>query len=236
MIGTFVNVGAIILCGLIAKFTRWEVPAAKQNMLKVLLGVLLIVFGFMGTWDNLHGSFGSIVLQFVGLLLCMSFGRLIGAKLGLQKRMTKLAVHAQNLMQRSDKTKSANNDAFLIGSILFCTGPLSIPGAFLDGLNDPKTLIIKAIMDGLAVLAFVRMLGFGIVFSFLPVLALQGTIVLGIAALIQRFELHPSISLAAASSGLLVVTSAVLVLDVRKVPVADYLPSIALAAAMGFLF
>ena len=235
MIGTLINAGVIIICGAVAKLTNWDLPAGRQHQLKVLLGVLLIVFGFMAVWDHLHGTLLSITLQFLGLMICMSIGRFIGGRLGLQRRMTKLAIHAQKLMQANGDSTPRNNDAFLLGTILFCTGPLSIPGAILDGLNDPKSLIIKSVMDGLAVLAFVRMLGIGIVFSFLPVLALQGTIALIAATLLQRFDTHPSLSLAGAASGLLLVTASALVLETRKVPVADYLPSIPLAAAMGLL-
>ena len=84
-------------------------------------------------------------------------------------------------------------------------------------------------MDGLATMAFVSTFGWGVILAVIPVVAYQGTITL-VAVYADPFlrnsGLLPSIS---ATGGLLVSCISLVILDLRKVPLADYMPSLVVA-------
>ena len=92
-----------------------------------------------------------------------------------------------------------------------------------------QTLAVKALMDGLATMALVSTMGWGVMLAALPVVAYQGTITLTakwIGPWLQKLALMDSVN---AVGGMLVFCLALIILEVRKVQVADYLPSLAIA-------
>jgi uncharacterized membrane protein YqgA involved in biofilm formation len=92
------------------------------------------------------------VLGQLGLaLVAILIGNLIGKALGLQKQSNKLGKYARDrFAQAREQGAARSGDGFVTCSILFCVGPLAVLGALQDGLqNDPKILLIKAVMDGL---------------------------------------------------------------------------------------
>jgi hypothetical protein len=85
-------------------------------------------------------------------------------------------------------------------------------------------------MDGLAAMSFAMMFGGGVILSAVPVLVFQGTITLvcahSLGPFLQARGLTDSVN---ATGGLLIFCVAMLIFEVRKVPVTDYLPSLVFA-------
>jgi uncharacterized membrane protein YqgA involved in biofilm formation len=100
-------------------------------------------------------------------------------------------------------------------------------GSIQDGLDGQwQTLGVKAVMDGLATMAFVGTFGWGAILSVVPVVAYQGTITLAaklVAPHLQNQAMMDSIN---ATGGLLVFCVALIILELKKVELADYLPSL----------
>ncbi len=106
---------------------------------------------------------------------------------------------------------------------------MAILGAIQDGVSgEYKTLAIKAALDGLAAMAFASTFGWGVLLSVIPVVAYQGTITL-CAKLISPHLTPAMIDSLNATGGLLILCLPLVILDVRRVPLADYLPSLAVA-------
>ena len=83
-------------------------------------------------------------------------------------------------------------------------------------------------VDGLGAMGFAAVFGPGVLLSVIPVLAYQGTITLcarGVEPLLSG-SMGDSIT---ATGGLLVMIIPVMILEVRRVPLADYLPALAVA-------
>jgi uncharacterized membrane protein YqgA involved in biofilm formation len=80
-------------------------------------------------------------------------------------------------------------------------------------------------------MAFTKTFGWGVVVSAIPVLAWQGAIIRGVALLEQplRLQAQPLLDSINATDGLLIFCVALIVLQIKKVAVAEYLPSLALA-------
>lgn len=228
MVGTLVNVAAIVVGAAVGLGIRKDLSPRHQLFLKTLLGVLAIYTGFRMTWHSVGGSVGRVLAQLGVALLALVLGNLIGKALGLQKQSNKLGKYARDrFSQARSRGRPEAGDGFVTASILFCVGPMAVLGALQEGLqNDPRILLIKAAMDGMAAFAFVRVFGPGVMLSALPVLAYQGTLTLGARALRPMLD-HPATwDGVSAVGGLLVASTSLVILDVRKVPLADYLPAL----------
>ena len=129
-------------------------------------------------------------------------------------------------------------------AILFCASPLGLLGAVQDGLPGTPDgagyfypLAVKGVMDGLAMLTFVRMFGFGTMVSALPVYMLQASITMACQIYLEPF-LHKHVLLDSVNAvgGLIVCTVGLVIFEIRKVELADYLPSLACAPLLAWLW
>jgi uncharacterized membrane protein YqgA involved in biofilm formation len=190
------------------------------------------------TWSAINGPFGSVVKQIVIVMAALVIGNVIGKVLRLQKGINRLGEYAKNVFTKHDPEKPKRfGEGFVTCTILFCVGPMAIMGALEDGLTGKiQTLAVKSAMDGLATMAFVKTFGIGPIFAAIPVLAYQGTVTLGAEALKPLLIDHMLLDSISATGGLLILCISVVILDIQKVPLADYLPSLIVAPVLTWLF
>lgn len=237
MIGTVVNVGAIILGGVLGLAAGKTLSPRVEHRIKMILGVLTILLGMKTVWQSVNGSFLSVIKQVAIILVALVIGNVIGKGLRLQKQVNKLGEYAKNMFAAQTAAKPPRfAEGFVTCTILFCVGPMAILGALEDGLTGRyQTLALKSVLDGFATMAFVKTFGLGPIFAAVPVLAYQGTITLAASSLqpiLGQPDLLASIS---ATGGLLILCISVVILDIQRVPLADYLPSLAVAPALTWL-
>lgn len=239
-LGTWINVVAIVLGGLLGMAIKRDLPAARQNQLRTAVGLGVILAGFHQIWTGLRPvSFGA-ALGLIGIaLLATTLGQWIGRLLKIQTGMNRLGRFAGETFTKAQQAKGGVtfNDGFMACAVLFCVGPLSLLGPVQEGLNGNFFVLgVKAAMDGLAAFAFARVFGWGVVLSALPVLALQGTVTLLIAWAAQSTPAAVLLHATNVTGGLLVVCAVLLVFEVRKVKIGDYLPALIVAPLLAWLF
>lgn len=236
--GAIINAVGIGIGGLAALFAKKPLPPNQQKALQGLLGVALVWFGLKLTWTSLNGSFVQILKQLIIVLLAMALGQFAGKLLHLQKRSNRLGQYATQILA-APGTNPPFQVGFVLGSALFCAGPLGVLGSVQEGLDSlSPTLIIKTLIDGLTAMSFVLTFGWSVIVAAIPVLALEGALIRAsalAAAALQHSPLPLTDSIAA-TDGLLIFCVALIILEVRKVAVADYLPSLALAPLLTWLF
>lgn len=242
MIGTFANVVGIVAGGLIGRRRPAPPSAYAQQRLRVLLGGATILFGFHMAWKSLGGSFGRMVGQFALAVLALVIGRVIGRGLRLQKRLNRVGQFARERLQTAGRERIAPGDAFTACAGLFCLTPLAILGPVQEGLTgDFRLLLVKAVMEGLAMQMMVRQLGGGTLLAAVPVFVFQGTLTLAVRAAQPFLELHAAAAITSTTVGLLATTVAMMILEIHKVTqrrpieMADYLPSLFVAPVLGWL-
>ena len=237
--GTILNAAAIIAGGLAGLLIRRQPSAATQSFFKVALGVLTVFFGLRLTVLGLGGSFGPVLKEIGIMLLSLMLGNLLGKLLHLQKASNRIGTLTRERMLRATPENPERfTDGFIVCSLLFCAAPLGILGAIHNGLDRDYffPLAIKALMDGLATMSFAAMFGWGVLLSAVPVLIFQGTITLLCAHSLAPFlEAHGLTDSVNATGGLLIFCVALLIFEVRKVPVTDYLPSLIFAPLLTWL-
>ena len=238
MIGTIINVCSIVVGGITGLAASKAISPKVEYRLKLILGVLTIYVGLKTTWQAINGSFGSVIKQIAIVLAALVIGNVIGKSLRLQHGINKLGEYAKNIFQKHDPEKPKRfGEGFVTCTILFCVGPMAIVGSLEDGLTGKfQTLAVKSVMDGLATMAFVKTFGIGPIFAAIPVLAYQGTITLAAEALKPVLGNHLLLDSISATGGLLILCISVVILDIQKVPLADYLPSLVVAPVLTWLF
>lgn len=130
----------------------------------------------------------------------------------------------QGDMARADGARFA--EGFLAASVIFCVGPLTLLGCLDNGARaDPSLLYIKSILDLFCSMALAASLGAGVLGSILTIIVFQG----GLSLLAWRIgDLIPKLSLQmmTVTGGVVLLATALVLLDIRKIPVANMLPAI----------
>ena len=238
MIGTILNVGAIVTGGVISLVAGRQLSPKVEHRIKLILGILTLYIGFKTVWQSIHGSFFGVVKQVAIVFAALILGNLIGKALGLQKNINRLGEYAKRAFKRGDAEQSKSfGEGLVTCTILFCVGPMAILGALEDGLTGKvQTLALKSLMDGLATMAFVKSFGIGPIFAAIPDLAYQGSITLAASSLQPFLANHMLLDSINATGGLLILCISVVILEIQKVPLADYLPSLAVAPVLTWFF
>lgn len=231
-IGTLLNASGIVMGGIFGLAKKTQLSAASQNYLKILIGAFTAFCGLRLTWISLGGPFLHILKQLAVVVLALMAGRLTGRLLRLQKASNRLGQFARDRITRTGRESPDRfADGFSVCAVLFCAAPLGILGAIQDGLSGYYLpLAAKGAMDGLATMGFVAMFGPGVVLSAVPVLIFQGTVTLLCARFLQHWlHIHGWIDPVNATGGLLVFCVALVVFELRKIELTDYLPSLCYA-------
>lgn len=174
MTGTLVNCVAVIIGGLIGLLLKKGIKESYAQGINKSLGIAVLVIGINGVISNMftveNGS-----LKSSGELLLVVFlvpGTLIGEILKLDERFNSFS-------QKIESKFSSGGFAsgFVNGTILFCVGAMSIIGSLNDGLTgDSTVLFVKSALDFVSAVIFGATLGFGVVFTCIPMLIYQGGI------------------------------------------------------------
>ena len=239
MIGAALNVAGILVGGLVGLAWRKRLTAANESYVKAALGAFTVFYGLRLTWLSLNGSIPQILKQLLIAVLALMLGKLTGRLLHLQKMSNQLGREARDRIAAAKPGDPRQlNEGFKICAVLFCAAPLAILGSVQDGLSGYYyPLAIKAVIDGLATLGFVRLFGWGSMLAALPVLAFQGTITLVCAQLLKPvLETHGLVDSINATGGLLVFCVALIILELKRLELADYLPSLAFAPLLAWVF
>lgn len=241
-LGTFFNVICILGGGLIGLWLSRQIPEATQRRIRrYLAGLTVIAGGYMmaqGLYGGWKGSPNFWIFLLLGLiaLLSISFGNLIGAKLKLQKRLDQLGAEAKRRLTKSEDDDSHRfSDGFVTCTVLFTVGPMSLLGCVEDGLgNVPTILIVKSVMDGIATLCFAPRFGAGVLLSAVPLLAYQGTVTMLASHLEFMRDEELMLAIFNLIGGMLVLTIVLVILEIQKVPLANYLPGLIIGPALTY--
>jgi len=236
MLGTFINAGAIFLGGILGIILKRQFAPKSQVALKGILAVLIVFVGLATCWDGLStGGVGRFFKHLLIAVLAMMLGHLTGRLLRLQKGLNQLGQFAAKKLLEADAVKPPWSDGFVACSILYCLPPVAVFGSLLEGLNGHwQTLAIKAVMDGMATMAFIGIFGWSSMAAAVPVVAFQGSITLVARVLAPQLLNQTMTECLLVTTGLLVFCVSLIILEIRKVELADYLPSLLWAPVIAW--
>lgn len=216
--GTIINAAAIIIGGIIGSFLS-NIPEKIKTTVMQGIGLAVIIQGII---------MGLKTENFLLVILSLVIGSIIGELLRIDDRLEYVGKWLESKVGNRNKGNVAT--AFVTATLVYTIGAMAILGALNSGLNlDHKLLYLKSMLDGFSAIIFASTLGIGVTFSAVPVFLYQGTIAI-LARYIHMFfsqELLDAIILeVTATGGLLIVAIAINILELKKINVANMLPSI----------
>lgn len=244
MTGTVINVVAILVGGLLGVLLGARLPERLRQTVMGGLGLFVLAIGvqmFLKTQNSLL-VLGSLLL---GIVLgewwqveegIRRMGRWFEARVMPAKSQAEYGQNPPDLTGdlTISKSQSIRQEQFVRGffsaSLLFLIGPIAILGSIQDGLTgDYQLLVVKAILDGFASLAFASSLGVGVLFSALPILIYQGGISL-LAGQLQSFVTDAMMIEMTATGGVILMAIAIgNLLELRSFRAGNFLPALFIA-------
>jgi len=224
MKGTLVNTGTVILGSLIGLAVGSRLPEKVKQIVMNGLGLCTLLIGFKMAFK------GEQILLIIGSLV---LGGIIGEFLNIEGWLERLG----EKIKKRVKSESGNFVVgFVTASLVFCVGPMTVVGSIEDGIRgDASILYAKSVLDGFASIAFASGLGVGVLFSAATVLVYQGLLTLLGQKLSFLLNQHVLNELTA-TGGLMIVGIGLLLLDIKKVRVGNFLPALVIVVIMASIF
>jgi uncharacterized membrane protein YqgA involved in biofilm formation len=233
--GTVTNVATVVAgSGLGLLVGHRLSPHVRTTVTSALGLVTLLIAGqaaFAVSDAALAGAVGDSAPMLI-VLGSLVVGGIVGAALRLEERIEALGGWLQARLSRGDGGSDGRDrfvEGFVISSLVFCIGPLTILGSINEGIgNGADQLLLKSTLDGFAALAFAASFGIGVMASAVSVGVIQGSLTL-VGALLGSFLPDAHLAALTATGGLILVGVAMRLLDLRTFAVADLLPALVVA-------
>lgn len=213
-LGTLVNVGCILLGGLVGILAKKGIPTRFSELVMNGIGLVTMVIGI---------SFALSSQNILIVIVSIVIGGIIGEWIDLDKRLEGVATRLQSKV-KGDQSKVA--EGAVTATLLFCVGSMAIMGALDSGLRgDHSILFTKSVMDGITSALFASSMGIGVVLSAVPVLIYQGCITI-LASLLEPILTTSVITELNAVGGILLLGLSLSVLEIKKIKVVNLLPAL----------
>ena len=215
MIGTLVNVAAIVLGTVLGVLLKRGISEKAQKVVMQGLGLCVLTVGIM-----------SAITTELPLLLVfsVSLGGFLGVVLGIERRLDAWGERTQERFRKEGGVCFA--EGLVTASITFCVGAMAILGSVESGLHhNYQLLFVKAALDGFLSMILATTFGFGIALSAIPVFLYQGaiTVCAGWLAPLLSDAMMTEVS---AVGGVLILGIGFNLLDLKKIHVGDMLPAV----------
>ena len=228
MTGTVINVITVVAGGTLGTLLGERLPSRIRHIIMQGVGLVTLAVGM---------SMAITTKNFMLVLVSIVTGGILGEWWRLEERLDGagewLEAKASRFpfLARGEFTKG-----FVTASLVFCVGPMTVLGSFQDGLSGDYTLLaIKSVLDGFSSLAFAASMGMGATFSAITVLVYQGILTLG-ASLFENILTDAMITEMTATGGVMILGIGLLLLEIKRVRVANFLPALAIVPLLVALW
>jgi hypothetical protein len=227
-----------------------RLPQRMQESVVTGLGLITLFVGMNNAWKT-----GNAIIPLLSIVL----GVIIGELLRIDVALENFAGWLQQRFGSADAEPAAGPEAtdsesatslpprerfitgFVTASLVFCVGPLTVLGAIQDGMGlrvGFDLLAIKSVLDMFAGMAFAASFGIGVLFSLVTIFVYQGALALLGSFIVSSFaakgavealETAPAILEMTATGGIVLIGLSLVLLDLKKPRVANFLPALIVA-------
>jgi uncharacterized membrane protein YqgA involved in biofilm formation len=234
--GTLLNAITVLIGSSFGLLIGNRLSQRIQESVVTGLGLVTLFVGFSNA-----GETGNVILPLLSLVI----GAIIGELLRIDVQLERFAGWLQTRVQGASSAapeigadrRARFIEGFVTASLVFCIGPLTFVGSIQDGMglsSGYQQLAIKSALDGFAAMAFAASLGIGVMFSVITVLVIQGGLAL-VGSLAGEFMTDPMINEMTAVGGLILIGLAMVLLDLKKPRMANFLPGLIIAPLLVVL-
>lgn len=239
-LGTLVNFGAVLICGIIGSLTKKGIPKRISDALMSVIGICVVFIGLDGVMEAApavsEGSFFSAgLIKLMVMLISMVVGTLTGELIDIDKWMNKLGAFAEKKLTKADGQDGRFAKGFVSCTILFCVGAMAVNGAIADATGNPDILLAKSVVDAISVLVMASTMGIGCAFSAFGILIYQGVLTL-IAMLFTSVVSAATLTYMSVTGSLIIILIGTNMMGMTRVKTANMTPAIFLPMLFGPLF
>jgi uncharacterized protein len=237
-LGAFLNALGILLGAFLGLALPSALSLRAQLFFRNAIGAFTFLFGVRLIYLSTSGTFWSFLKQGFIALCAVVVGFWIGKFLRFQKMSNYLGRLGGNAITAAQKNPAQNaSDGFNACAILFCAAPLGLIGAITDGLSDYfYFLAVKAVMDALAMSGLVRLLRWPSALSAVPVFVFFSAISMAVEFYAKPYLSPQGLNSINITAGLLACIVTIVIFEIRKVELANYLPALAIAPLLAKFF
>lgn len=217
LIATLVNSISVIVGSLLGFFMKRGLPENIKEILFFAAGLTTLGIGMTMVMK---------VNNFLIVLASMAIGGAIGELLDIEGFLRRIG----DTMKEGDFSTG-----FMMASILFLVGPMTIVGSVNAGLTGDASLIyLKSLLDGISSFILASIYGLGVTVSALSVLVVQGTLVLMssyLKFLTQPMYLNDLIAV----GGVMILGIGLKILDIKDTRIGNFMPALAIEPLIVFI-
>ena len=232
--GTLINCALVLLGGAFGLFFGKALKPEVQRIMTAGCGLSTVFIGAAGAFAKMLtiesdtlSSGGALVL-----VLSLVLGGLAGALLDIEGRLEQFGTWLRTRSHSENDSRFL--DGFTAASFTICIGAMAVIGPMNDALyHDISLLVTKGILDCIIVMALSASTGKGAVVSVIPLFLFQGAMTLLALAIGPRLSDTALHHLSMVGNTLIFCVGCNLLFDRQHIPVANFLPALIVAVAMG---
>lgn len=229
MLAVFINCSTVILGSILGLLLGNRIKDSFKDVIFTCCGLITIV---MGLGMALESS-NSLVL-----LVALILGGLIGHWIGIEEAVLSVGDRLERLTSKKGSSSDGSHKfakGFLVSSVLFCSGAMSVVGSIQAGtVGDYQTILVKSVMDGCMAIIFASVYGVGVMFSSLFILVYQGFFTLA-GSWLEPLLGTVGINELSAEGGVLLMMIGLGLMKIKDIKTANYLPALVFAPVFGIL-
>jgi uncharacterized membrane protein YqgA involved in biofilm formation len=231
--GTVANVSTVLIGSGLGMLVGHRLNVHVRTTVTSALGLVTLLIAAQAAFTVSDPALSDAVGDSAPILIVLGslvLGGIVGSSLRLEERVESFGGWLQGrLTSGDDEGRDRFVEGFVISSLVFCVGPLTILGSINEGLgNGADQLLLKSTLDAFAALAFAASFGIGVMASAISVGVIQGSLTL-LGALLGSFLPDAHLAVLTATGGLIMIGVAIRLLDLRTFAVADLLPALVIA-------
>ena len=219
LLGTIANTLAIIL-GSIIGLILGRIPDRMRIAVLQGLGLFVVTLGLSMALGGLKNPLITIISMVIGTVL--------GAWWHIEKKIETLG----DWIETKTKGKYGKlSEAFVFASLIFGVGSMAIVGAIQSGVSGINSILYtKSMLDGFSAIVFTSAMGPGVAISAIPILIYEGGIATLAHVFSSRLDSPVIIADITAVGGLLIAGIGINILEIKKIQIANMLPSLIVVA------
>ena len=221
--GSLINGALIVVGGFIGLIIKKGLKDDMREILVDVLGVLLIIVGIVGIVPTMISVQDGKLITSDLLLLIISLivGAFVGQLINIDKHLNNLGMRLETKMKKPGFSRG-----FVAGTIFFCVGAMAIVGSLTEGLTgDPSILISKSIIDLITAVIFGSTMGFGVMFSAIPIIIYEGALTL-LAKVLEPYMTELLINQICMVGYAIIFCIGIDFLDLKKIKSANLIPAL----------
>lgn len=223
MKGTIVNALVVLTGSVAGVILRQGIPEKYQQTVMQGLGLAVGLIGL-----DMALKTQNILIVIVSLIL----GGLCGEAIDIDQGLSRLGAW---LTQKLGSKYGDAGEGFVTASLVYCVGAMAVVGSIQDGLTgDASILYAKSMLDGVSSVVFASTMGIGVALSSVSIFLYQGAITI-LAGAFSSVLSEAVIREMSAVGGVLILGISLLMLEIKRIKIANLLPAIPAAAIITYM-